>query len=171
MTYKEAITKCMTTIGRNHNAVFIGYNTAYGSRMYGTLNGVPKNKCVETPVDENLMCGIAMGMSLQGFLPIVCFERHDFILVALDAIVNHINKMPRLSGDQFNFPVVLRAIVGSNKPLDPGIQHTDNYTGIIKNHTDITIHDMNSVDKIKDVTTMTNTIKKPLFLVEHKSLY
>lgn len=127
MTYKEAITKQCTEYAKNPKARFIGYNTAYGSRMYGTLANVPKSQCIETPVAENLMMGLAMGMSLEGYRPVVCFERHDFLLIALDAIVNHLDKMPYLSGDQFKFPVIVRAIAGGSRPLDAGVQHTNNY--------------------------------------------
>jgi transketolase C-terminal domain/subunit len=125
MTYKECITNLCTSHGANPLARFIGYNTALGSRMYGTLNNVPQCRCLETPVSENLMMGLAMGMSLEGYLPVVCFERHDFLLLALDALVNHTDKLPSM-GD-IKFPIIVRAIIGGTHPLDAGPQHTQDY--------------------------------------------
>ena len=77
------------------------------------------------------MISLAFGMSLRGIRPVVCFERHDFLLLALDALVNHVDKMPALSGDQYKVPIVIRAIVGAKYPLNPGPQHTQNYTNAL----------------------------------------
>lgn len=132
MTYKEIITNECTEYAKDPMVRFIGYNTAKGSRMYGTLAGVPVEQCIESPVAENLMMGLAMGMSLVGFKPVVCFERHDFLLLGLDALVNHVDKLPYMSGDQFKFPIVVRAIVGGSNPIDPGPQHTKDYSRELK---------------------------------------
>ena len=113
--------------------VFLGYNTALGSHMYNTLKDINSKQVVEMPVAENLMMGIAIGMALNGDKVCVCFERHDFLLLALDQIVNHLDKMEELSKGQFTCPnLIIRAIVGSDKPLDPGIQHKADYTNILK---------------------------------------
>jgi pyruvate/2-oxoglutarate/acetoin dehydrogenase E1 component len=128
MKYKDVIKNCINEYVRTYpEARFIGYNTVKGSRMYGTLNDVPVEKCIESPVSENLMMGMAFGMALEGYRPVVCFERHDFLLLGLDALVNHIDKLPWMSGDQFKLPIIVRAIVGGTKPIDPGPQHTQNY--------------------------------------------
>lgn len=128
MTFREAIKAQCEEYAKNPAARFIGYNTVYGSRMYGTLTDIKHSQCVECPVAENLMMGLAMGMSMRGFLPVVCFERHDFMPIALDAMVNQLDKMPWMSGDKFKFPVVIRAIVGSREPLDPGPMHRQDYS-------------------------------------------
>lgn len=127
MKFYEAITEQCEKYALNRGTRFIGYNTVYGSRMYGTLNNVPVDQCVEMPVAENLMVGMAMGMALEGYKPVVCFERHDFMLLAMDALVNQMDKMPWMSGGNFKWPVVVRAIVGAKKPLNAGPMHTQNY--------------------------------------------
>lgn len=131
-TYKETISGKCEEYAQDPKTVFIGYNTKFGSRMYGTLEGVDKSQCLETPVCENLMVGLALGMSLVGYKPVLCFERHDFLLIALDALVNHMDKLPWMSGDKFRFPVVVRAIVGSKSPLDPGPLHKQDYTSELR---------------------------------------
>lgn len=133
MTFQQAIKEQCESYARSHSGVrFIGYNTVFGSRMYGTLEGVDRDLCVETPVAENLMVGLAVGMSLEGYRPVVCFERHDFILLGLDAIVNHIDKLPYISGDQFKLPIIIRAIVGGRQPIDPGPMHRQDYSGALR---------------------------------------
>jgi pyruvate/2-oxoglutarate/acetoin dehydrogenase E1 component len=157
MKYKKAIINDMRWIGRDPKVKFIGYNTERGHQMYGTLKGCEKS-CIETPIAENLMVGLAMGMSLEGYYPVVCFERSNFLLPALDA-------MPRMAKN-FDFPVLLRVIIPTNTPLNPGIQHLGDFTDIIKNHT-----------KIKVVQYSPGAYKKyiysqnPICIVEHKEKY
>ncbi len=127
--YKQFLIDEMYKLSQDKKVIFIGYNTRYAHRMYGTLNKVPKKQCLEMPVCEALMVGLAMGMSLEGFKPVICFERQDFMLIAADQIINHLALMPKISGRQFDFPIIIRAIIGSqNKKFDLGLQHTKDLT-------------------------------------------
>ncbi len=132
MTYKEYIKEKCENYAKDSSVRYIGYNTVFGSRMYGTLASVDRSLCIEAPVAENLMVGLAMGMSLEGFKPVVCFERHDFMLLAMDAIINHVDKLPWMSGDQFKFPIIIRAIVGGTYPINPGPMHSQDYTSPLR---------------------------------------
>lgn len=169
--YKDNITRAMFELAGCHKAKFIGYNTACGSRMYGTLEHMPLDQCIETPICENLMVGIGMGLSLEGFRAVVCFERHDFLLMALDAIINHLDKLPKLSGGQFNFPLIIRAIVGGTKPLDPGLQHIQEYTDIITKHTDIKVFRLLNAKQVTSAYRQAMTTQRPVVMVEYKDLY
>jgi 2-oxoisovalerate dehydrogenase E1 component beta subunit len=131
MTHKDAILQQINKYSKDHpQARFIGYNTLKGSRMYGTLNDVPDEQCIETPVAENLMMSLAFGLCLEGYRPVVCLERHDFLLLALDSLVNHIDKLPIMG--RYKLPIIVRAIVGANRPLNPGPQHTQDYTAALQ---------------------------------------
>lgn len=133
MTYKQAIKEQCEKYAQDPRTRFIGYNTSHGSRMYGTLDGIAVGQCIEAPVAENLMVGLAIGMCLERFCPVVCFERHDFMLLAMDALVNHVDKLSWISGDQFKLPIIVRAIVGSKTPMDPGPMHSQNYATSLRN--------------------------------------
>lgn len=138
MTYREAIAQACQEYARDERVRFLGYNVKYGSKMYGTLNDIADGQLIETPVAEGLMVGMAVGMTLRGLLPVVCFERHDFLLLGLDELVNQVDKINELSGNQFKVPIVFRCIVGAKRPLYPGPQHTQDYSNalaIMLNHT------------------------------------
>lgn len=164
MTYKDKICQAMHEYAKDKKVVFIGYNTAKGSKAYGTLEGL-EDRCIETPVAENLMVGMAIGMSLKGFKPVVWFERHDFLLNALDAIVNHLDKLEKMSNGQFKPMVCVRTCVGSAYPINPGIQHVQNYS-MIGNM-------LNNVETVKLTTNLCDYPKfdKSKFIVEYKELY
>lgn len=128
MTYKESLTAAMTELARDPACVFLGYGITHGRAM-GTLRDVPASQLIETPVAENLMVGLAIGLSLKGRKPVVFFERFDFVLNAADAIVNHLNAAATISRGEFKPAVILRVVVGNKtKPLFTGETHVQDYT-------------------------------------------
>lgn len=128
MTYKEEITAAMDALASDPQVRFIGYGVRHGKAM-GTLRNVSESQLIETPVAENLMVGLAIGLALKGLRPVVFIERFDFILNALDAIVNHLDKIERMSRGEFAPAVILRVVVGNrNKPLFTGETHTQDFT-------------------------------------------
>jgi pyruvate/2-oxoglutarate/acetoin dehydrogenase E1 component len=171
MKYKDAIKKSMEMLARDDRVRFIGYNTKYGSRAYGTLRDISPERCIETPLAENLMCGLAMGMSLEGFKPVLFFERQDFILNGLDAIVNHIDKIDKLSHGEYQAPVIIRATVGGINPIDPGIQHTQDHTLAIKEMVSFPVVDFSNPSEIITNYQQALNLNSPILLVERRDLY
>jgi pyruvate dehydrogenase E1 component beta subunit len=103
---------------------FIGYGVTIGKAM-GTLKNVASGQLIETPVAENLMVGMATGMSLAGLHPVVFIERMDFLMNAMDAIVNHLDKIETISRGEFLPAVIIRIVIGNKlKPLYTGETHT-----------------------------------------------
>ncbi len=171
MTYKEAIIKSMGALARDTRTVFLGYNIRYGSRAYGTLGRVPEEKCIETPVAENLMAGLAAGMSLAGCRPVLFYERHDFILNALDALVNHLDKLEAMSKGQWQTPVIVRATVGAKEPLDPGPQHIQDFTRAFQALLSFPVLDLTTPREVLDGYEQARSMSTPIMLVERRSLY
>jgi len=131
MTYKEHIIDSMEWLSEQKDTVFIGEGLINAGRIYGTMDYVPIKKCIEMPIAENLIVGAAMGLALLGYRPIVVFQRMDFMLVAADAIINHLCKIPAMSGGKVKLPVIIRAIIGNqDKKFDVGLQHKADYTKI-----------------------------------------
>jgi acetoin:2,6-dichlorophenolindophenol oxidoreductase subunit beta len=132
--YSEFIRQQMIELSKEPNTIFIGYNMKYGSRAYGTMVGVDPSCIYEMPTAEALMTGMAIGMALTGFVPVLFFERHDFMLLASDQIINHLSKIKKLSHGDFNPKVIIRAVIGHDKPFDPGPQHLGDYTELFRDH-------------------------------------
>lgn len=116
----------MTELAKDPRTVFCGYGLLTGKAM-GTLKDIPRDQIIETPVAEGLMMSLSIGLSISGRLPVVYFERADFAMNAMDAIVNHLNAMEKLSDGEFKPAVIIRATVGNrSKPLYTGPVHTAN---------------------------------------------
>jgi len=65
LKYLDAVKRSMKGL-TDKKTIFVGYNVRYGS-AYGSLKEIPEEQRLETPLAENLMAGLAMGMSLEGF--------------------------------------------------------------------------------------------------------
>ncbi len=131
LNYQEEVTKAMTLLAQDERTVFIGQQVAYpGSIMYGSLEGVPMEKRIEVPIMENTQMGMAIGMSLTGRIPICIYPRMDFLLLALDQLVNHLNTIAKTS--DWRPKVIIRTMIGKKGPLYPGLQHCGDHTEALK---------------------------------------
>ena len=129
MSYKDEITSAMQSLAYDPKIRFVGYGVKVGGQALGTLKEINEEQLVETPVAENLMVGMAIGMSLAGLKPVVFIERMDFILNALDAIVNHLSQAKAISRGEFSPAMILRVVVGNRaKPLFTGPTHTQDFS-------------------------------------------
>jgi hypothetical protein len=168
-SYKEAANFAMKELGEL-GAIFIGYNVARGDAM-GTLGSVPSDQKLETPVAENLMTGLGIGMSFEGFLPVVYFERHDFMLVAMDAIVNHVDKIERISHGEFKVPLIIRAVTADAGPFYSGITHSQDFTEMLRAAVDFPVTDpVNGEDLLQAFRSAVES-GRPAIVIERKSRY
>lgn len=127
LTRLELQREAMARIADNGRAIFVGQSVAYdGQEPFRTLEQVPMSQRIEFPVAENTQLGFCIGLSLQGYLPVCIFPRMDFLILAMDALVNHLDKIGTYSG--FSPKVIIRTSVGKKKPINPGPQHCQNHT-------------------------------------------
>lgn len=128
--FAQAVNAAMRSLAADPRTVFVGQSVRYdGAAIYHSLDGVPMEKRLEFPVVESLQLGYCTGLSLTGKLPICIYPRMDFMLLAMDQLVNHLDKLPLFG---WLPKVIIRCRVGQKKPLDAGPQHTQNYTEAFK---------------------------------------
>tara|TARA_Y100001963_G_C6616844_1_gene369714 strand:- start:167 stop:697 length:531 start_codon:yes stop_codon:yes gene_type:complete len=134
MRYKDELIRSMEWLSNKDNTIFIGQSVSYsGNAIFNTLNTLPEEKRLEVPVFEEIQMGISTGMALEGYVPISCYPRFDFLLRSMDALVNHLDKFQQMTENNWKPKVILRTSIGSTTPLNGGIQHTQDYTDLFKN--------------------------------------
>lgn len=169
INFKEAVTKAMTELS-DQGAIFIGYSLIPGDAM-GTLKNVPNTQKIETPIAENLMMGLAIGMSFEGFKPVVYFERHDFMLVAADAIGNHLDKIDRISLGEFKPSVILKTIVDDGSLFYSGPTHSQDFTKTFKTLVNFPVLVPETADEALDMYRFAMQNSGSTMIVEKKSLH
>jgi pyruvate dehydrogenase E1 component beta subunit len=65
-----------------------------------------------TPISETAEIGMAVGAALAGMRPVVELYMAEFMLVAMDQVVNEGNRFRAMSGGQVTVPLVLKAGFG-----------------------------------------------------------
>jgi len=133
MKYIEEIKKAMTLLSEHPDTIFIGQAVEYeGTGLYDSLKHIPDNKKMEFPVAEYLQMGISNGMAIEGMIPISTYPRWNFLLMATDQIINHLDKISSMSLGKCLPKVIIRVAVGSEKPVDPQDQHKGNFSQAFK---------------------------------------
>lgn len=170
--FNEAVTEAMTNLGRKENTLFLGYNVGskFGNAM-GNFRNIEDTKKIETPVAENLMASLGMGLSLEGFKPIVYFERHDFMMVAMDSLVNHVSQIERISHSEFKSPVIFRTVVADDGPFYSGPTHSQNFTEIFKNILSFPVLEPKTPNEVLDYYDYAYKADFPVMIVEKKSRF
>ena len=93
-----------------------------GNSMTDLDKKFSKDRVIDTPVSESATTGAAIGASLVGMKPIVVHPRMDFMLYAMDAIVNQAAKWSYMFGGQAHPGVTIRSII--NRGGEQGAQHS-----------------------------------------------
>jgi len=81
-----------------------------------------RERIIDTPISELATTGAAIGASLYGYRPIVVHPRMDFMLYAMDPIVNQAAKWSHMMGGKAHPAVTIRGIV--NRGGEQGAQHS-----------------------------------------------
>jgi pyruvate dehydrogenase E1 component beta subunit len=93
-----------------------------GSSMQGLDREFGQARIIDTPVSENATTGAAVGAALAGMRPIVIHPRLDFMLLAVDQIVNQAANWYYMSGGKVNVPITIRGII--NRGGEQAAQHS-----------------------------------------------
>ena len=115
--FKEAIDEALVQAMDDNPGVFImGCGVDDDSGIFGTtvaaFKKFGKERVMDVPLAENAIAGIGVGAALMGKRPVIVHARNDFLLLAMDQIVNHASKWNLMSGGRLECPLLIRAIVG-----------------------------------------------------------
>ena len=126
MTYFDNLCRAMEMIAENPRAIFLGQAVAEkGTGMTASFAKVPRGQLLELPVFEDCQLGMSIGLALDGMLPISIYPRINFLLLAVNQLVLHLDAIPRYSS--YRPKVIIRTAIATDKPLNPGVQHLSDY--------------------------------------------
>ena len=131
--YFQALSDAMTWLAEQGDTVFLGQAVEVpGTAMWNTLQQVDKAKLIEMPVAEEMQMGVSIGLAMAGTVPVSIFPRWNFLLLAVNQLVNHLDRMPKISNGGFSPKVIIRTSVGAERPLHPQHQHVGDFTDPFK---------------------------------------
>jgi pyruvate/2-oxoglutarate/acetoin dehydrogenase E1 component len=133
MKYFDELKKSMDWLAEKPNTLFLGQAVEYdGTAMTNTLKDIDRKKLLEMPVNEDMQMGLSFGMALNDTVPISIYPRWNFLLLAANQIVNHIDKIKLMSNGGYTPKIIIRTSIGSQRPLHPQHQHISDFTAGFK---------------------------------------
>ena len=93
-----------------------------GNTAQGLIARFGEARVIDTPVSENAMTGAAIGAALAGMRPIVEHPRMDFMLYAIDPIINQAANWYYMNGGKLPVPAVIWGVI--NRGGEQGAQHS-----------------------------------------------
>lgn len=171
--YVDNLTEAMKLCMDDPSTIFIGQQIVYyGNPMSKTIEGLPKERMIETPVMEETQMGMTLGLAMAGHQVVSFYPRWDFLILAANQLVNHLDKLEAMSDGEWKPNVIIRVGKGSDKPLDPGHQHKANYTEPFRQMlTNVTIRDLKSPVEILPAYKAALSQGGIHILVEYPELY
>jgi pyruvate dehydrogenase E1 component beta subunit len=122
ITYRQALHDTLREeLLRDENVFLIGEEIGIFEGSYkitaGLLKEFGSKRVVDTPICENGFVGMATGAAMLGLRPVVEIMTINFIVLAMDEIVNHAAKIHYMFGGQCPVPMVIRTPGGGGQQL------------------------------------------------------
>jgi acetoin:2,6-dichlorophenolindophenol oxidoreductase subunit beta len=127
LSYVDAIREATDEeMARDPSVVLFGLDVDDPKAIQGTTRGLVEKygpaRVFGTPLSEDAMTGAAIGMALAGLRPIHVHIRMDFLMLAMNQLVNVAAKSRYMYGGQVTIPLVVRSMIG--KSWGQGAQHS-----------------------------------------------
>ncbi|HET6675143.1 MAG TPA: transketolase C-terminal domain-containing protein [Nitrospiraceae bacterium] len=133
LTYAQAIREAHAQLLREDSRVFICgqgvWNPWYAGKSLLDLDKeFGRDRVLDCPVSENATTAAGIGAAIAGMRPIVFHARMDFMLLAVDPIINQAANWSYLFGGQGSVPIVIRCVI--NRGGEQGAQHSQALHGL-----------------------------------------
>ncbi len=93
-----------------------------GNTAQGLLEEFGPERIIDTPVSENAITGVGVGAAIAGMRPVVVHPRLDFMMYAMDPIINQAANWHYMFGGKSSVPVVIWGII--NRGNEQAAQHS-----------------------------------------------
>ena len=172
--YGTAILAAFEYLLENYQEVFVIGQGLWSPWYVGnTMTGLDKKfgveRIIDTPVSESASTGAAVGASLAGMKPIIVHPRMDFMLYAMDAMVNQAANWSHMFGGQANAGVTIRSII--NRGGEQGAQHSQALHAWFAHVPGLRVVMPSTVADARDLLIASVLCKDPVMYIDDRWLY
>lgn len=119
---REALNQALhEEMSRDQDVFVMGEDIAVFEGSYkvtaGLLKEFGERRVIDTPIAEELIVGVGIGAAMLGLRPVIDIMTINFIMLALDQVVNHAAKMRYMFGGEVGVPLTLRTPGGGGQQL------------------------------------------------------
>ena len=172
--YREALNEALIEeIERDGKVFLMGEDIGTARGAFKVTNGMLEKygteKILGTPISEATIIGAAVGAALTGYRPVVEIMFIDFILQAMDQIINQAAKINLMTGGSLKVPIVIRTQGGVGKGL--AAQHSQSLEALFYHIPGLKVVMPSTPYDAKGLLKTAIRDDSPVVFIEHKMLY
>jgi pyruvate dehydrogenase E1 component beta subunit len=174
LTYVDALREALAQEMRADPSVFLfGLDVDDHKAIQGSTRGLVQefgaDRVFGTPLSEDAMTGVAIGAAMAGMRPIHVHIRMDFLMLAMNQLVNIAAKSHYMYGGQVKVPMVVRSMIG--KSWGQGAQHSQGLHSMFMHVPGLKVVAPSNAYDAKGCLIAAIRDDNPVIFVEHRLLY
>jgi pyruvate dehydrogenase E1 component beta subunit len=174
MTFAQAVRAALREeMMRDERVFLLGEDIGVYGGAFGVTDGMlaefGPERIRDTPISEAAIAGAAIGAALGGLRPVAEFQFFDFILLAMDQIVNQAAKIRYMFGGTVSVPMVVRGPAGSG--TGAAAQHSQSLEALFAHIPGLKVVAPSMPADAKGLLLSSIRDPNPVIFVEHKLLY
>ncbi|MGO4887954.1 alpha-ketoacid dehydrogenase subunit beta [Anaerobacillus sp. MEB173] len=174
MTMIQAITEAMRMeLKRDENVLVFGEDVGQNGGVFRATEGLQaefgEDRVFDTPLAESGIGGLAIGLGLTGFRPVMELQFFGFVFEVMDSIVAQAARMRYRSGGRYTSPITIRS------PFGGGVKtpelHADSLEGLVAQAPGVKVVIPSTPYDAKGLLLAAIRDNDPVIFLEHMKLY
>lgn len=154
--------------------VFVyGIGVPTNDKVFGSIAGLAEkfgaDRCFDTPLSEEAMTGFGLGAAINGMRPIHIHIRVDFLMLAMNQLVNMVSTYSYSTRGRVKVPLVIRALVG--RGWGQGYQHSKSLHSYFAHIPGLKVILPTTPQDAKGLLISAIRDDNPVVFIEHRWLY
>jgi len=174
ISYAQAIREALAQLMEDDPRVFVigqGLWSPWyvGTSMTNLDRDFGRDRIIDSPVCENATTGVAIGAALVGMRPIVVHPRMDFMLLAMDPIINQAANWSYMFAGQVSVPLVIRPII--NRGGQQAAQHSQAFQAFFQHVPGLKVVMPSTAYDVKGLLIAAVKDNNPVIFIDDRWLY
>lgn len=174
MTMIQAINDALSTeLSRDENVLVFGEDVGKNGGVFRATEGLQeqfgKERVFDTPLAESGIGGLAIGLALTGFRPVMEIQFFGFVFEVFDSIASQMSRMRFRSGGKYHSPITIRS------PFGGGVRtpelHADSFEGLVAQIPGLKVVVPSTPYDAKGLLISSIRDNDPVIFLEHMKLY
>lgn len=174
MTMIQAVTNALDLeLGRDEKVLLFGEDVGQSGGVFRATDGLQKKygdqRVFDTPLAESGIGGLATGLAIQGFRPVMEIQFFGFVFETFDEIAGQAARMRFRSGGRYTCPITYRAPFGGGVKTPE--MHADSLEGLLLQTPGLKVVVPSNPYDAKGLLIASIRDNDPVFFLEHMKLY
>lgn len=174
ISYSKALNEAIIQeMEKDPNIFVYGLGVTDYKKIFGLTDNIiekfGKERCFETPLCEDTMIGFGLGSAINGLKPINIHTRVDFLILAMNQLINMVSSYRYGIAKNIKIPFVIKAIIG--RGWGQGFQHSKSLHSIFSHIPGLKVVMPTTPRDAKGLLISSIRDNNPIIFIEHRWLF